>query len=125
MKTIAGLENQVKELQNKIDEMIEKKKYNGWSNYETWLVKLWLDNEQKTADLQKEWLNRAKNTPKVDVWTIEETVKFTLADILKDEVNGMIPMRISNHADLWCDLINAGLSEVDWQEIADNIISDY
>ena len=23
----------------------EKKTYNGWTNYETWNVKLWLDND--------------------------------------------------------------------------------
>ena len=25
---------------------MDEKKYSGWTNYETWLVKLWLDNDQ-------------------------------------------------------------------------------
>jgi hypothetical protein len=25
--------------------------YNGWSNYETWNFKLWLDNDQKTQEM--------------------------------------------------------------------------
>jgi hypothetical protein len=25
--------------------MSENKRYNGWANYETWAVKLWMDND--------------------------------------------------------------------------------
>ena len=25
---------------------MEDKKYNGWTNYETWLVNLWIDNDE-------------------------------------------------------------------------------
>jgi hypothetical protein len=25
------------------------KPYNGWSNYETWAVKLWIDNERRVV----------------------------------------------------------------------------
>ena len=27
-----------------------KQEYNGWTNYETWNYKLWLDNNQATYD---------------------------------------------------------------------------
>lgn len=26
-----------------------EKNYNGWANYETWLVKLWIDNEEGSS----------------------------------------------------------------------------
>ena len=32
-------------------------KYNGWTNYETWAVKLWIDNEQGT---QLAWQDAAR-----------------------------------------------------------------
>lgn len=28
--------------------------YNGWSNYETWNVKLWIDNEEGSYDYWRE-----------------------------------------------------------------------
>lgn len=94
--------------------------YNGWKNYETWLVKLWLDNEEGTYNLQKDWLEQAKAEPKHEYWTPEETVKFTLADLIKEFIEEEAP---DLGASMYSDLINAALSEVDWQEIADNIIS--
>ena len=35
------------------------KKYNGWSNYETWAVNLWLDNDQYSYN---EMRNKAKSS---------------------------------------------------------------
>lgn len=32
-------------------------KYNGWSNYETWCVSLWLSNEQHVAEF---WQRQAQ-----------------------------------------------------------------
>ena len=31
-------------------------KYNGWSNYETWNFKLWLDNDEKTYKMVDKWV---------------------------------------------------------------------
>jgi len=39
------------------------KEYNGWTNYETWLVKLWIDNEQGSQDY---WIERAEQNVKDD-----------------------------------------------------------
>ncbi len=30
-------------------------RYNGWTNYETWCVSLWLDNDEGTYNLVREW----------------------------------------------------------------------
>lgn len=34
--------------------MSEDKKYNGWTNYETWNVALWLDNEEGSYNYWRE-----------------------------------------------------------------------
>lgn len=109
---------------------MEHKEYNGWYNYETWLVKLWFDNEQPLCELQKEWAQQAKDTPKNEVWTREETTRFTLADIFKNYVEEEAPDAtqldsVCVPSGMFSDLISAALSEVNWQEIADNILSEY
>jgi len=84
------------------------KTYNGWSNYETWAVKLWIDNEQSS---QEYWLERAK----------EETTPYELARALKDEFNEANPIQT---ASVYSDLMSAALSGVDWLEIANSLLED-
>ena len=33
----------------------DEKGYNGWTNYETWCVNLWLDNDEGTQNMVREW----------------------------------------------------------------------
>lgn len=101
---------------------MEHREYNGWTNYETWNVKLWLDNEQGTYELQKEMAEQANQTPKVDVWTRKDTTRFTLADLLKDYVEECNPL--VDDASMYSDLMSAAIQEVNWQEIADAILED-
>lgn len=75
--------------------------YNGWSNYETWLVALWLDNEEDSYHDKQEIVRRA-------------TEAYKAADALKDYVQESLP---DLGASLAADLLNAALSEVDWLEI--------
>lgn len=78
--------------------------YNGWVNYETWVVKLWIDNEQYD---QERWLEAAK--------TAEST--RTLADQMKDEYEEATPETVG----VWSDLLSAALGEVNWFEIAEHL----
>ena len=91
-----------------------KKEYNGWTNYETWLVKLWIDNEQGS---QEYWQERAEDNVKRD----EDGDIRALAEELKDQHEEMLP-KLEGFA---ADLMNAALSEVDWHEIAGSLIDDY
>ena len=80
----------------------EDKTYNGWKNYETWNVALWLGNDSNTADYIDEMLEGTKD--------ISEA-----ADMLKDYVEEQQP---DLPASMFVDLLNAALCEVDWYEIA-------
>lgn len=55
------------------------------------------------------------------IWTESEAARFNLADQLKDEVTDASP---EMEASLYTDLLRAALDEVNWQEIADNILSE-
>lgn len=92
------------------------KEYNGWTNYETWLVKLWMDNDQ---GLDAYWREIAEECIKTD----GECAKGSLADILREQHREQADEKTGNSG--WiADLVNAALSEVDWGEIAESLLAD-
>ena len=80
--------------------------YNGWNNYETWAVNLWLTNEQSTS----EHLTEIATMENLDVYEKTEKLKAWVE-------SEMIP---DLGATLASDLLNAAFEEVDWQEIIEN-----
>ena len=81
--------------------MTEETGYQGCTNYETWCVKLWIDNEQSS---QNRWLEAAKNADS----------PTELADQMKDEYEEAMPELNG----VWSDLLTTSLGEVNWHEIA-------
>jgi hypothetical protein len=102
--------------------------YNGWKNYETWLVGLWLDNDQGSYEYWREQAREHWNSAptckqaRQGIWTAEEAAAFNLADQLKEEIENSSPL---TDADLFSDLLNSALSEVDWQEVAENFLTEF
>lgn len=37
--------------------------YNGWTNWETWQILLWCDNEPATYEMRRDWLRALRNAP--------------------------------------------------------------
>lgn len=106
---------------------MEHKEHEGRYNYETRAVELWLDNDEGLYNLvRREWLQQAKDTPKNENWTREETTLFTLADIIKDFVEEENPLTdtTSSIGEVFITLMSAALSEVNWHEIAKAIVED-
>lgn len=88
-----------------------RKEYNGWTNYETWLVKLWIDNEEGNSRMWKEAAEQAVK---------RHSDVSTLARTLKEEHENALP-ELKGFA---ADLMNAALSEVNWDEIAESLLND-
>jgi len=101
----------------------DTKTYNGWTNYETWNVKLWIDNEEGSyrywQEATREVWNAAEAT---ETWTRKESAAFALAKRLKDEFEAGNP--VAEQASVWADLMGAALSEVNWHEIVNAMIED-
>jgi hypothetical protein len=96
--------------------------YNGWKNYPTWCVNLWLSNEEP---LYLEALARTREIledkhPSTDVWTVDESRRFNTADMLKSWVRDELAPDLG--ASFGEDLLGYALDQVDWHEIADSWI---
>lgn len=100
----------------------EDKKYNGWTNYETWNVKLWMDNDEGSYHHFTELAQDCYDAAEVEKsFTREERAALNLADALKDEFQEACP---DLGASCWADLLSAALSEVNWYEIAEHLIEE-
>lgn len=102
--------------------------YNGWTNYETWCIHLWLTNEEATyrfcRGLARQAAMEAPGCRQVreQIWTVEEAKKFLLADQLKEVVSEMNPL--ASQASMFSDVLGANLSEVDWHDVAEAFLEE-
>ncbi len=103
--------------------------YNGWSNYETWLVATWLDNEQETYHL---WRDHAKDAV-INALDENADLRHTKAELVLQAIT-MLSQQLSTwleeqnplqgQANVFCDLLNAALSEVNEWEVAQHYLED-
>lgn len=90
--------------------------YNGWSNYETWNVALWLDNDEGSYLHVREMAKNAREDH-----SGEGLERIALAGAIEEMVKEAAP---DLDASMYSDLLNAALSEVDWREIAEHILGE-
>ena len=118
--------------------------YNGWTNYETWNVKLWIDNEEGDYRYWLERIQSTKDDNQSDCETCHATgliddeacddcdgdgttldidpARYSLMTELQEWVEENNP--IGDQASMYTDLLGAALSDVNWREIADNMLDD-
>lgn len=96
--------------------------YNGWTNYETWNVALWIDNDEGSYNY---WEDEAREIArKAD--DKDEAIRL-LSDSLKEHFESAShDLLEASHASasVWADLLGAALSEVNWYEIAAGKLED-
>lgn len=86
---------------------MEKNTYNGWTNYETWLVNLWLTNDEGSDEMARECCKAGR--------------EYESGKALREMVEEWNPCQESG---LFADLVGAALSAVNWQEIAEHYTED-
>lgn len=70
--------------------------YNGWTNYNTWLVNLWLYNDGIYETIE---------TRTTDAYQMGQIIRQYLEEV-QPETTG-----------LWADMINAAMRDVNWKEL--------
>ena len=94
---------------------MQKLNYNGWTNYETWNYKLWLDNDEESYFKQQSLLKFVINTEQ------EENQVFKMSELLKVECMNNEP---NLQPSFYSDVLSASLKEVNFYEIAEAYIED-
>lgn len=95
--------------------------YNGWSNYATWVVKLWIDNDQGS---QERWQERARECLQDAIDSDESEPKAAAASTLARELESDHDESAPEVSGVFSDLLTHALGLVDWHEIAQNMLSD-
>ena len=90
--------------------------YNGYVNYETWNVSLWLDNEQGSneyyADLACEILEKNDGDP--------DKARYELGKVIRDNLIEYNPL--GDQVSMYSDLLNASLRSVHWPDVAESFV---
>lgn len=88
--------------------------YNGWTNYETWVVNLWMSNDSGSVDYwdeqSREFLDEADGD--------KDDAAYMLAQRLENDHTDLMPETV----DVFADLLGHALRMVDWREIAHHLI---
>jgi hypothetical protein len=105
---------------------MKENSYNGWTNYETWVTALWIDNDYQSYQYRCELVEKVKkkyleNSDESQAETLHDCA-CRLASSLKDWIEEQNPL--AENANVFTDLLNSALSEIDWQEIAENFLAE-
>ena len=94
--------------------------YNGYTNYETWSVSLWIDNEQGSQEYWQEvtvlCMEENETEPKYKGGLSDALV--ALAVCLESEIKDNAP----EVDGMYGDLLTSALDTVDWRDIAETMI---
>lgn len=93
--------------------MTTKQTYNGWTNYETWLANLWLDQDgYATEEISNVCLGLMGS------WEEKSDVDYRLADHIKDMMQEWVDNTVDAQNGFVTDLISAAFQEINFREIA-------
>jgi len=84
--------------------------YNGWSNYETWLVNMWYDQTFYGLVLEE----YGEDVSYDQEYDVAGSIRYYLEELVLEEV--------SSQAGFVLDLVNASLREINYREIANAVI---
>ena len=92
--------------------------YNGWTNYETWCVRTWMDEDDAGQQQRQDALNAIKNGEPTEI--TRACVAAALKQVFMDHsYNALTEDALTG---VYGDLLEIALENVNWSEIAKNIL---
>jgi len=88
-------------------------KYNGWTNYETWLCNLWFENFEFSDMLDM-----------FDGCEDKDDILRVIKNYIKDYVEEYVEESRENASGFINDLISSALGEIDYYDIAEHYVDD-
>ena len=99
--------------------------YGGWSNYETWVIRLWAAQDNEAHELAK--LTRVEvSTKKVLTVKQKNRAAFLLQDRLVSHCHAQADEWLgeTRRASVFLDILNHSLQRARWSEIAQSLLED-
>lgn len=103
--------------------------YNGWTNYETWLCKSWIDNDEGvycyfrdiTRDLHRDVRCEMNHAP----WAMAKVdwLSVRVARQVEEWVDEQA--ECAGNTGFICDLLTSACKEIDYRQIADALIEEH
>ncbi len=101
-----------------------------WQNYETWVVGLWIDNDEPLYHEVKEMAQSAWD----GAWRLSANARLTGTEPFTREEKACLNLsrQLQNKFEedkpettgVWADLLNAALEEVNWKELAEHFLEN-
>jgi hypothetical protein len=102
--------------------MSNDKTYNGWTNRETWLTALWIDNDYGLYSCVTEQARELAEDAELEEEATSEDYLMTITGKLGSFIKDLIEEMQPEVTGLFADLINGALAEVEYYEIASHFI---
>jgi len=97
--------------------------YNGWTNYETWVVNLWIDNDQGAHETMREWAQECMQDA-IDKGCDADSARNDAACELGQRIEQWHDVCVPENQGVFSDLLTRALGQVNWYEIAEHYIDD-
>jgi len=93
-------------------------KYNGWTNYETWLCNMWF-NDFDFTDMM-DMVDQCE-----DNWDVLDIIENYIKEHVEEYVETYLqPNDYRSAHGFMHDMLNAAISEIDWRDIAEHYVDD-
>ena len=86
--------------------------YEGWTNYETWCVNLWISNDQGSYEY---WDDVRQEED--DIYSLSKRLEQEHEELAGDKLDG-------SKSGVFADLLSTALGNVEWYEIAKSMTEE-
>ena len=93
---------------------MDTQKYNGWTNYATWLVNLHFENLDFTDEVDSGVFDDMS----------KDDIRCYVASWIQELVESYLEERLDTNDSFVIDVINSTINDADWHDIADNYVDE-